>query len=299
MVTRPLVVGVGRVGVAMTGLGVAAPDPTIAAATELVELDLAPAPGVAVACSAAVALGCRARLTGWIGGDALGGVIRTLLGRAAIDVEYLRSAGRSPVGIRLAAPTGTHPLLALDPVAPALPPDLGGAIAGADAVLVDGSAVPLQISAAERARAAQIPVVADGSEVREGWGELAGLADVLISSERLASELAPRTELGASLEALAAMGPRAVVITMGDAGAIGLHDGHVVECPAFPAEILDPSGAGAVFHGAFAAGLLGALPFARCLELAAAAASLACGVLGAWTGVPSKDAVLERVKTRR
>jgi sugar/nucleoside kinase (ribokinase family) len=298
MMTRPLVVGVGRVGVAMTGLGVAAPDPTVAAATELVELDLAPAPGVAVACSTAVALGCRARLAGWVGADALGGVTRTLIGRAAIDVEYLRSAGRSPVAIRLAAPTGTHPLLALDPPAPVVAPDLGGAIAGASAILVDGSAVPIQIAAAERARMLQIPVVADGSEVREGWGELAGLADVLISSERLASELAPRTELGAALEALAAMGPRAVVITMGGAGAIGLHDGHVVECPAFPAEILDPSGAGAVFHGAFAAGLLGALPFARCLELAAAAASLACGVLGAWSGVPTREAVLERVKTR-
>ena len=275
MVTRPLVVGVGRVGAAMTGLGAEAPDPSTGVAAELADLDLAPAAGIAVASATAAAIGCRARLVGSVGADPLGGLIRTIIGRTGIDVERLRPGGRSPVVVRMASPRGARALLELEAAGTAAIADLDGAIAGADAVLVDGS------------------------EVREGLGELVGLADVLISSERLASELAPRTELGAALEALAAMGPRAVVITMGAHGAIGLHDGQVVECPAFPTEIIDTSGAGAVFHGAFAAGLLGALPFARCLELAAAAASIACGSLGAWSGVPGRDAVLERVKTRR
>ena len=290
MVIRPLVVGVGRIGAAATGLGADAP--------EVVELDLAPDAGVAVACAAAGSLGCRARLVGSVGADALGGLVRAAIARAGIDVEHLRPLGRSPAHVRIASPTGTRAVMTFEADSRA-PHDLDRAITGADAVLVDGSDVPLQIKAAERARAARVPVVADGSAVREGLGELVGLADVLISSERLASELAPRTELHAALIALAAMGPRAVVITLGAAGAIGLHDGHIVECPAFPTEIVDTSGAGAVFHGAFAAGLLGALPFARCLELAAAAASIACGALGPWAGVPSRDGVLERVKTRR
>jgi sugar/nucleoside kinase (ribokinase family) len=299
VVTRPLVVGVGRVGVAMTGLGLDAPDPTIGAPSELAELDLAPAPGIAVAACAAVSLGCRARLAGSVGSDALGGVVRTMIGRAGVDVEHLRPMGRSTVCVRLVDPRGMHDLLAFDRRTATPAPDLAGAIAGASAVLVDGSEVPLQIAAAERARRAGIPVVADGGEVREGMGELVGLADILISSERLAAELAPRTELGAALEALSRMGPRAIVITLGGAGAIGLHNGEVVECPAFPVEVLDSGGAGAVFHGAFAAGLLGALPFARCLELAAAAAALSCSAIGTWTAVPGRDAVLDLVKTRR
>src|SRR5262245_28416779 len=111
MVTRPLVVGVGRIGVAMTGLGADPPDPTIRRAAELVDLDLAPAPGVAVGCCAAVALGCRARLAGSVGGDALGGVVRAMIGRAGIDVEHLRPMGRSPVSIRLTSPLGAHALM--------------------------------------------------------------------------------------------------------------------------------------------------------------------------------------------
>jgi len=283
----------------MTGLGAEAPDPQSGAVADVAELDLAPAPGIAVAASTAVALGCRARLAGSIGADALGGVARAMISRAGVDVEHLRPMGRSQVRVRLVDPRGAHDLLDFVPGTATPAPDLARAIDGASAVLVDGSEVPLQIVAAERARAAGIPVVCDGSAVREGLGELVGLADVLISSERLAAELAPRTELGAALEALARLGPSAVVITLGGAGAVGLHDGQVVECPAFPVDVVDTGGAGAVFHGAFAAGLLGALPFVRCLELAAAAAALSCSAVGTWAAVPSRDAVLDLAKTRR
>ncbi len=295
---RPQVVGVGRIPVAITGLAADLPDPAAGAAAELAELDVAPGPGVAVATSAALALGCRARLCGSVGADALGGVMRAMIGRAGIDIELLRPSGRSRVLIRVAGPRGSHALCELSPGGAPPAFDLATAIDDADAVLVDGSDVPLQIAAAERARGRGIPVIADGSEIREGLGELIGLADVLISSERLATELAPRAELGAALQALAAMGPRAVVITLGGAGALGLHGQQVVECPAFPVDVADPTGAGAVFHGAFVAGLLGALPFVRCLELAAAAGALSCAGLGAWSGVPTRDAVLDLVRSR-
>jgi len=297
--SRPLVVGIGRVGAALTGLGADTPDFTLGAVAELVDLDFAPAPGVAVAACTAVSLGCRGRLAGSVGADALGGVTRTIAARAGLDVEHLRQMGRSPVAVSLTSPHGTHALLDFDRGAGTADVDLDAALAQAGAVLVDGTAVPLQIAAAERARRAGVPVVADGTHLREGMGELVALADVLISSERLATELAPRTELGAALQALSRLGPRAVVITLGAAGAVGLHDGKIVECPAFPVDVLDTSGAGAVFHGAFAAGLLSALPFVRCLELAAAAAGLACAALGSWHAVPARDAVLDLVKTRR
>ena len=48
------------------------------------------------------------------------------------------------------------------------------------------------------------------------------------------------------------MGPRAVVIKRGDAGALLFHEGGVFAAPAFPIEdVVDPTGAGDSFAGGF------------------------------------------------
>jgi sulfofructose kinase len=299
-VNRPLVVGVGHVGVALTALADAVPAAGATGPVLAEGLAATPSPGVATALASAMALGCRARLGGLVGGDSLGLLVRNQVGRAGIDVESLRPRGASPCHVMVATPQATHLLLDFpghDDGGVEL--DLDSLLTGARALLVDGSAVPAQIAAAERARAEGIPVIVDGSDTVEGLDELIAVADVLLSSERLASELAPRAELRDALGALSAMGPRAVVITLGATGALGLHDGQMVDCTAFPVEVIDTCGAGAVFHGAFAAGLLGELPFVRCVELAAAAAALSCRRLGPWDGVPGRDEVLALARTRR
>jgi sugar/nucleoside kinase (ribokinase family) len=297
-VKAPLVVGLGRIGVAISGLAPNLPQRN-APAAELAALAPAPAPGVAVALRAALCLGCRARAVGTHGADLLGQLARTALREAGIDTELLRSVGTSACELVTTAADGSMRARYAGELGEPVGFDAEAAITGASALLIDGSASIDQLRTAERARAHKIPVIFDVGELRDGTSELIAASDIMIASERAASELAPRGELTDALEEILALGPRAVVITLGEKGAIGRHGDQIIQCPAFPSEVLDAYGAGSVFHGAFAAALLSELPFARCIELAAAAASLALQGLGSWSAMPSRDDVLALVRTRR
>lgn len=291
-------VGLGRIGVAISGLGPNLPSAD-APAADLATLATTPAPGVAVALRAALRLGCRARAAGTHGADLLGQLARSALRDAGIDVEMLRAVGVSACDIVTVAGDGTlrmhYPGDRGDPVTM----EVGAMLAGAAALLIDGTLPAEQLRVAELARSLKLPVIFDVSEVRDGTGELIATSDILIASEREASDIAPRGELTDALGELLAMGPRAVVITLGAEGAIGRHGDHVVRVPAFPSDVLDSYGAGSVFHGAFAAALLSELKFERCMETAAAAAALSLRELGPWSAMPNREAVLALTRARR
>jgi ribokinase len=286
------------VGVALSGLAPNLPQNN-APAAELAAQATTPAPGGAVALRSALRLGCRARAVGTHGADLLGQLARMAMRDAGIDIELLRSSGTSACELVVVAGDGSlRARYAGDPGdPPAVEPE--AALNGAAALLVDATDPGPQLRAAELARLRKLPVILDVGELRDGASELIGACDIFIASERAAGELAPRGELVDALAELLRLGPRAVVITLGEKGAIGRHGEQIVRCPAFDTDVLDPYGAGSVFHGAFAAALLSELPFARCIELAAAAAALSLRELGPWSAMPSRDDVLQLVRSRR
>lgn len=291
-------VGLGRIGVAISGLGPNLPE-VGAPSAELAALAPTPAPGIAVALRAALRLGCRARAVGTHGADLLGQLARSALRDAGIDVEMLRAVGTSACDIVMVAGDGTLRTHYSGDRGEPVARDIAQVLDGAAAVLIDGTEPVEQLRVAELARHKKIPVIFDVCELRDGTGELLTACDILIASEREASELAPRGELADALAELLALGPRAVVITLGAEGAIGRHGAQLVTCPPFPSDVLDSYGAGSVFHGAFAAALLSELPFHRCMELAAAAASLSLRELGPWSAMPRREDVLALTRTRR
>lgn len=298
-VQAPLVVGLGRIGVAISGLGPNLPG-VDAAATDLAALATTPAPGVAVALRAALRLGCRARAVGSHGADLLGQLARSALRDAGIETELLRASGTSACDLVTVAGDGKLHAHYRGDRGELVTSDPRAALAGASALLIDGSEPRDQLVVAEIAKNTKIPVIFDVSELRDGTSDLISACDILIASEREASELAPRGELTDALAELIKLGPRAVVITLGAEGAIGRHGEQVTRIPAFQnPDMLDSYGAGSVFHGAFAAALLSELPFARCIELACAAASLSLRELGPWSAMPSRDDVLALTRTRR
>jgi sugar/nucleoside kinase (ribokinase family) len=75
---------------------------------------------------------------------------------------------------------------------------------------------------------------------------------MLLVNDEEARQLSGQDNLPAAARAIMAMGPRAVVIKRGDAGALLFHRGGVFAAPAFPLEnVVDPTGAGDSFAGGF------------------------------------------------
>ena len=77
-----------------------------------------------------------------------------------------------------------------------------------------------------------------------------------------------------------------------------LEDGALHSIDAFPVDALDTTGAGDVFHGAFALALAEGADHATAFRFASAAAALKCTRPGARAGIPHRPDV-ERLLTRQ
>jgi sulfofructose kinase len=89
-------------------------------------------------------------------------------------------------------------------------------------------------------------------------------------------------------------GPRVVVVTEGEHGSWCASPEGEFHTPAFePPRVVDTTGAGDVFHGAFLFGRAQGWDLRRSLKVAAATASLKCRALGGRAGIPTLPEALE------
>jgi ribokinase len=168
-------------------------------------------------------------------------------------------------------------------------------LTGAEVLLCDGHQPALQVRAAEKARELGVKVVTDAGGVREGMGDLLSLTDVLIASERFAAEVAPRPDLAEVLDELRALGPRVVVVTLGAEGSVGSDGGRLVRETALEVAVVDTTGAGDVFHGAYIYALLQRWGITRSMRFATVTAGLKCRALGGRAGIPKLEEVLRHL----
>jgi sugar/nucleoside kinase (ribokinase family) len=76
--------------------------------------------------------------------------------------------------------------------------------------------------------------------------------DMVLLNDEEAQQLSGQSGLPAAAKAISAMGPKAVVIKRGDAGALLFQGNDVFAAPAFPLDrVVDPTGAGDSFAGGF------------------------------------------------
>jgi ribokinase len=163
---------------------------------------------------------------------------------------------------------------------------------GARVLHLDGLMIEASIEAARQAKARGLKVVLDAGTMRDGSLELVSQIDVLIASARFAVPLVGEdSPAEKALEALSPFGPKEIVITLGSKGSVGWNRGEIIGQSAFPVEVVDTTGAGDVYHGAYLYGLLQGWDMRKCMRFASAASALKCRVIGARAGIPSLEEV--------
>jgi sulfofructose kinase len=261
-------------------------------------------------------LGGTAAFAGYLGGDLFGtmhlhelvseGVITDLVVRdreaAASPDPDARVAERgisgrnppaTPLSSILVKPDGKRTVITYKGSMPLLAPgEVDFSLVRPGAVLFDGHQPLISLPLALRAKEQKIPSILDAGSVHKGTMELAPLCGYLVASEKFARDLSREKDPGKALECLAKIAPVAI-ITLGEAGLVWTsgHGPRRGSLGSFPVDTVDTTGAGDIFHGAFALRIAAGDGLTTALRYASAAAALGCTKMGARAGIPFRAEV--------
>lgn len=226
----------------------------------------------AVATLAVSRLGGHAVFLGRRGEDTTGQRIEAYLRAAGVETSQFRSfpGATTPLSAVLIARDGERHIIHYP--GDNLPEDPGWLVMqvldGARAVLIDGRWPRGARTLAEAARRRGLPVVLDLDRASAERWDLAGVATHVIADQEMAESSGGAAALIARIHQLGAWG----AVTMSDEGVI--HGGGQIR--AYRVPVRDSTGAGDVFHGAFALALAEGTPETYALRFAAAAGAMRC-----------------------
>jgi sulfofructose kinase len=130
-------------------------------------------------------------------------------------------------------------------------------------------------------------------DVWKAVDELVEATDILICGSGFVQALTGVADFWQAAEAVRRMGPQIVVQTEGEEGSNTVTAAEQFHTPAYTVDVVDTTGAGDVFHGAYLFGLVQGWDLARTARFASATAALKCMHLGGRAGTPRYNDVQE------
>ena len=245
----------------------------------------------ATALVAAARLGARAAFCGAVGDDERGAQIVGGLAAEGVDTRgvKIRRGSDSPAGFCwIEQKSGKRSIAwTRGSARPLTPRELDRDLIRNSRVLhLDGHQTQAALAAAKLARKSGVAVSLDAGTLVPKIDELLELADIVIASEKFALRYTGETRMDAAVKKLFSGARSFSAVTLGKAGSVGFDGKRLLRCPAFKVDVVDTTGAGDVFHGAFAFAYASGKPWAECMRFAAAAAALKCTRFGGRTGIP-------------
>jgi len=249
---------------------------------------------------AAARAGAAVRLFGAVGGDAFADVALEALAEEDVDLWGVA---------RVDGATGSATIM-VDDAGENCIAVVAGANARADPSTVPDAALtggnwlvlqqevpaPANASLLRRAGRLGTRVLLNAAPARRLDPQLLELLDVLVLNEGEAATLGhalgwPTEPERFARAAIEAQGALSVVVTLSAQGALAADRRGLWRADAPSVEVVDTTGAGDAFVGAFAAAIEGGAELGAALRFAITAGSLACTKAGAQTAMPSLEAV--------
>ncbi|MEM2908171.1 MAG: carbohydrate kinase family protein [Candidatus Hadarchaeales archaeon] len=120
--------------------------------------------------------------------------------------------------------------------------------------------------------------------------------DLLFLNEREAASLMRIRKAEDAVRRILKLGPSTVALKRGRRGCLIATEGGMLRSPAFPVRAVDTTGAGDAFDAGFVFGIVEGWGIEKAARLANAAGALCAGRIGARTGLPSMQELMDFLK---
>ena len=290
------------------------PDPDTAAAKLRITRHSVMCGGqTATALCTCAAMGLRTKYVGTTGGDDNGERVRRELRQRGVnsDHSYVRTT-RNPFAVILVDERRGERVVLWhrDPELQLKPGEIDASVVGSTRLIhVDDTDEDAAIRAAALGRSAGIPVTSDIEQITERTEELVAAVSIPIFSEHVLEQLTGERDFARALRAVQRQrrpqeGVRAkevrlkpdttydndmICVTLGAQGAMLLAGDTLHVAPGHSVKVVDSTGAGDVFRGAFITALLRGDSPSDILRFANAAAAVSCTRPGAIDSVPTME----------
>lgn len=259
---------------------------------------------VATALVALAKMGAATTYLGTIAPDDWGAQIIQDFQRYGVDTQsaYRPEVGTSSASVILIEASlghrsilyqpGTAPEISSDEINPA-------AFANVKILHLDGFYLDAAVAAARVAQSKGVLVSLDGGageNIWQGMDQLLPFVDILVVARQFAQDVTGESDPLLAGPALQTFGASQVVITDGENGCWYWDAHQHLHQPAFKVEVVDTTGAGDTFHGAYLYAVLQGWKPKKSLAFASATAALKCTQVGGRAGIPALDSVLDFLK---
>lgn len=234
-------------------------------------------------------LGVNCSMISRIGTDSIGDEVMAILEQEGIGTEYMEQECDSTpfsfnlidqkrntrTGIRNDGDTFKNPLR-IEPEA----------ISGVDLIYIDGRFREGYLDIIKKAKESGKKIFVEAESEKFYKEALIRLADVVSTSQNFHLEHFGDEEYETNLKSLVKLGPKVALTTLGSKGSIIVTETQTIKIDAFPATIVDTTGAGDAYIAGFIYGLLNEWDLEKTGKFASKVAASKCAKIGAQSGLP-------------